>query len=176
MLVLRVPGTKVEDAVLKLGKPGTVQAQRIKIDDLTRQANVLQRQILALRTTIAKLEHKLASGTLSTEERLRLQYQLDEARRSLAQRTKAHTSTVREGTLATISLGLSTPQPAAAVPHRQGKLERTVRDAGAFLVRELAWILYALSVLAPIALLAFAALVAVRTGRRRSETRLLEQS
>src|SRR5580765_4587279 len=40
-LVLRVPVTKVEDAVLKLGKLGTVQAQRIKIEDLTRQANVL---------------------------------------------------------------------------------------------------------------------------------------
>ena len=85
-------------------------------------------------------------------------------------------STVREGTLSTISLTFSTPRPAAAVPHQQGRLDRTVRDAGTFLVRELAWILYALIVLAPIALLAAAAVLAVRTGRRRSETRLLEQS
>jgi hypothetical protein len=175
-LVLRVPVTKVEDAVLKLGKLGTVTAQRVRIEDLQRQANVLGRQILALQTTIAKLERKLASTTLTTEERLRLQYQLDAAKRTLAQKTKARTSTVREGTLATVSLALSTPQPAAAVPHRQGRLERTVRDAGGFLVRELAWIVYALIVLAPIALLAFAVIVAIRTGRRRSETRLLEQS
>ena len=174
-LVLRVPVTKVEDAVLKLEKLGVVQGQRIRIDDLTRQDTVLRRQILALQTTIAKLEQKLASGTLSTEERIRTQYQLDAAKRTLAQKTKAHTSTVREGTLATISLALSTPQPAAAVPHKQGKLERTIRDAGSFLVRELAWILYALIVLAPIALLAFAAIVAIRTGRRRSEARLLSQ-
>jgi hypothetical protein len=174
-LVLRVPVTKVEDAVLKLGKLGTVTAQRVRIEDLQRQANVLARQILALQTTIAKLEQKLASVTLTTEERLRLQYQLDAAKRALAQKTKARTSTVREGTLATISLAFSTPQPAAAVPHHQGRLERTVRDAGTFLLRELAWILYALIVLAPIALLAFAALVAIRTGRRRSEARLLSQ-
>jgi hypothetical protein len=61
------------------------------------------------------------------------------------------------------------------VPHAQGRLGRTAHDAGSFLVRELAWIVYALIVLAPIALLAFAAVVAIRTGRRRSEARLLSQ-
>jgi Domain of unknown function (DUF4349) len=175
-LVLRVPVTKVEDAVLKLGKLGEVTAQRIRIEDLQRQANVLQRQILTLRTTIANVEHKLAAGGLSTGERVQLQYQLEIAKRTLAQKTKARASTVRDGTLSTISLAFSTPQPAAAVPHHQGRLELTVRDAGSFLLRELAWILYALIVLAPIALLAFAATIAIRTGRRRSETRLLEQS
>src|SRR5690349_18764121 len=97
-LVLRVPVARVEDAVLKLEKLGIVQGQRIRIDDLTRQDNVLQRQILALQTTIAKLEQKLASGTLSTEERIRAQYELDAAKGALAQKTKAHTSAVREGT------------------------------------------------------------------------------
>jgi Domain of unknown function (DUF4349) len=174
-LVLRVPVTRVEDAVLKLGKLGEVKAQRVRIEDLTRQANVLRRQIAALQATIAKLEHKLAGGGLSPDERLRLQYQLDEAKRSLAQKTKSRASTVREGTLATVSLALSTPQATAAVPHRPGRLERTARDAGGFLVRELAWILYAAIVLAPIALLAAALVFGVRAGRRRSEERLLAQ-
>jgi hypothetical protein len=174
-LVLRVPVTKVEDAVLKLGKLGDVKAQRIRIEDLTRQANVLQRQILALKTTIVKLERKLASGSLTPEERLRVQYQLDEAKGALALKTKARAGTVREGTLSTVSLTLSTPQPAAAVPHHPGRLERTARDAGAFLVRELAWLLYAVIVLAPIALLAAALVFGVRAGRRRSEERLLAQ-
>jgi hypothetical protein len=61
------------------------------------------------------------------------------------------------------------------VPHHQGRLERTARNAGAFLVRELAWLVYALIVLAPIALLAAAAVFGVRAGRRRSEARLLGQ-
>jgi uncharacterized protein DUF4349 len=175
LLVLRVPVTKVEDAVLRLGKLGDVTASRFHIQDLQRQANVLQRQILALQTAIAKLEQKLASTSLSPADRLRLQYQLAETRRTLAQKTKTRAATVREGTLATVSLTFSTPQPAAAVPHHQGRLERTARDAGAFLVRELAWLLYALIVLAPIALLAGAAVFAVRSGRRRSEARLLGQ-
>jgi hypothetical protein len=174
-LVLRVPVTRVEDAVLRLGKLGEVQAQRVRIQDLTRQANVLRRQIVALQATIAKLERKLAAGGLSPNERLRLQYQLDEAKRTLAQKTKMRASTVREGTLATVSLAFSTPQATAVVPHHPGRLERTARDAGAFLVRELAWLLYAVIVLAPIALLAAALVFGVHTGRRRSEERLLAQ-
>jgi hypothetical protein len=172
-LVLRVPVTKVEDAVLRLGKLGDVTAQRVRIQDLQRHANVLQLDILKLRTRIAGLERKLA-GAVSPEERLRLQYQLDQARHSLAQKRKSLATTVREGTLATVSMTFVTPQPAAVVPHHQGRLGRTVSDAGAFLVRELAWLLYALIVVGPIALLAAAAVVAVRSARRRSDARLLE--
>ena len=129
-LVLRVPVARVEDAVLRLGKLGEVNAQRVRIQDLTRQANVLRRQIGALQATIAKLERKLAAGGLSPDERVRLQYQLDAAKRSVAQKTKARAGTVREGTLATVSLAFSTPQAAVVVPHHPGRLERTARDAG----------------------------------------------
>ncbi len=174
-LVLRVPVTKVEDAVLRLGKLGEVTAQRVRIQDLQRQANVLQRDILKLRTTIATLQRKLARSH-STEERLRLQYQLDQAKQSLAQKTKSRAATVREGTLATVSMTFFTPQPAAVTPHHQGRLDRTVSNAGEFLVRELSWLLYALIVVGPIALLAAAVVFAVRTGRRRSDARLLESA
>jgi hypothetical protein len=172
-LVLRIPVTKVEDAVLRLGKLGEVTAQRVRIQDLQRQANVLQRDILKLRTTIAGLERRLA-GSLSAEERLRLQYQLAQAKQTLAQKTKAQVSTVREGTLATVAMTFFTPQPAAAKPHREGRLGRTASNAGTFLVRELAWLLYALIVVGPIALLAAAAVLALRGARRRSDARLLE--
>jgi hypothetical protein len=175
-LVLRVPVTKVEDAVLRLGKLGDVTSQRVRIQDLQRQANVLQREILKLHATIAELQRKLASRSLSPDERLRLQYQLDEAKQELAQKTKARATTVREGTLATVSLAFFTPQPAAIVPHHQGRLERTARDAGAFLVRELAWLLYAVIVIAPIALIAAAAVAVARAVRRRSDARLLESA
>jgi hypothetical protein len=158
-LVLRVPVTKVEDAVLRLGKLGEVTAQRVRIQDLQRQANVIQREILKLRLTIAGLERKLASGSLSPEERLRLKYELDQTKSTLAQRTKARATTVREGTLATVSMTFVTPQPAVATPHHEGRLGRTARNAGEFLVRELAWLLYALIVVGPIALLAAAAII-----------------
>ena len=51
-----------------------------------------------------------------------------EAKRTLAQKTKARGATVRAGTLSAIALALSTPSPAAAVPHHRGRLERTARD------------------------------------------------
>jgi hypothetical protein len=172
-LVLRVPVTRVEDAVVRLGKLGAVTAQHVRIQDLQRQANVLEREILKLRATIAQFERKLA-GSLSPAERLRIQYRLDEARQALAQKMKTRASAVREGTLATVSMTFVTPQPAAAVPHHKGRLGRTVSGAGEFLVRELAWLLYALIVVGPIALLAAAGVVAVRAARRRSDTRLLE--
>ena len=169
-LVLRVPVTKVEEAVLRLGKLGDVTAQHVRIQDLQRQANVLQREILKLRTTIAALELKRANGPLSPQE----QYQLAEAKQSLAQKTTARASTVRERTLATVSMTFFVPQQAAAVPHDQGRLGRTASNAGEFLVRELAWLLYALIVVGPIALLAAAAVAGARAARRRSDARLLE--
>lgn len=174
-LVLRVPVTKVEDAVLRLGKLGHVTAQRVRIEDLQRQANVLLREILKLRTTIVVLERKLA-GSLSPEARIRLQYQLDAAKQTLAEKTKAQASTLRAGTLATVSMTFFTPQAAVAVPHHRGRLDRTVRDAGSFLVRELAWLLYALIVVGPIAVLAAVGVAVTRSARRRNEARLLETS
>jgi hypothetical protein len=169
-VVLRVPVTKVEEAVLRLGKLGAVTSQHVRIQDLQRQANVLEREILKLQTTIAALKRKAANGSLSPQE----QYQLAEAKQQLAQKTKARASTVREGTLATVSMTFFVPQKAAAVPHQQGRLGRTASNAGEFLVRELAWLLYALIVIGPIALLAAVAVLGTRTARRRSDARLLE--
>jgi hypothetical protein len=173
-LVLRVPVTRVEDAVLRLGQLGDVTAQHVQIQDLQRTANVLQRQIAVLQATIAGLQRKLADDSLSPAERLQLQYQLAEAKGSLAVKTKARATTVREGTLATVSMSFVVPKPAAVVPHKQGDIERTVRDAGRFFLLELAWLLYALVAVGPIALLAAAAVFGVRAARRRSDARLLE--
>lgn len=175
VLVLRVPVAKVEDAVMQLGKLGAVTAQHVRIQDLQRLATRQENAILKLRTTIAGLEQRLA-GSLPADQRVQLEYQLAQAKRSLAAQTSVHKGTLREGTLATISTTLFVAQPAAAKPHHEGRLGRTLHDAGSFLVRELAWLLYAVIVFGPIALLAAAVVLAVRTGRRRSDTRLLESA
>lgn len=175
VLVLRVPVAKVEDALVRLGKLGDVTAQHVRIQDLQRQANQQEGAILKLRVAIAKVEQRLA-GSLSADQRVQLEYQLAQAKQSLAAQTRAHKGTVREGTLATISTTLYVKQAAAVTPHHQGRLGRTLDDAGSFLIRELAWLLYAAIVFGPIALLAVAVLLAVRTGRRRSDTRLLESA
>jgi hypothetical protein len=173
-LVLRIPVTKVEDAVLRLGALGDVTAQRVRIEDLQRQANALERRIEFLGATIAKLERRLADPTLAPDDRLRLRYRLDDARRELAQKTKARAAVVRTGTLATVSLSLFTPQPATAVPHERGRLDAAAHDAGSFLVRELSWLVYFVVAAGPIALLAAVVVLALRSARRRGERRLLE--
>jgi hypothetical protein len=173
-LVLRVPVTKVQDAVLRLGRLGDVTAQRVRIQDLQQQFDAQQRELTRLRLSIARLERALKNPELPADQRLRLQLQLQDAKRSLALKTRAHGRTARDGRLATISVGFSAPVAAAAKPHHQGRLERSVRDAGGFLVAELSWILYALIVAAPIAVLVALALFGARAVRRGSNRRLLE--
>ena len=173
-LVLRVPVANVQDAVLRLGRLGDVTAQRVRIQDLQRQFDAQQRELTRLRLSIARLERALKNPELSAEQRLRLQLQLQEAQRSLALKTRAHGKTAREGRLATVSVGFFVPGAAAATPHHEGRLERSVRDAGGLLVAELAWLLYALIVAAPIAVLVALALIGARAARRGAERRLLE--
>jgi hypothetical protein len=174
-LVLRVPVSKVQDAVLRLGRLGDVTAQRVRIQDLQRQFDAQQRELTRLRLYIAGLERALTNPALPADQRLRLQLQLQDAKRSLTRKTRAHGRTEREGRLATVSVGFFAPGAAStAKPDHPGRLERAVRDAGGFLVAELSWILYALIVAAPIAVLVALALVGARAARRGSERRLLE--
>ena len=175
-LVLRVPVTKVEDAVLRLGKLGAVTSQHVRIQDLQRQANQQLQQILDLRTTIAKLEEQLQNPSLSAAERFRLEYALQQAKRSLTLKTTARAGTIREGTLATVSATFYVPQPKAAKAQHEGRIGRTLSSAGSFLVRELAWLLYALIVVGPIAVLAALGVLGARAGRRRADRRLLERA
>jgi Domain of unknown function (DUF4349) len=173
-LVLRVPVTKVQDAVLRLGRLGDVTAQRVRIQDLQQQFDAQQRELTRLRFSINGLERALKNPSLSANDRLVLQLRLQKAKQSLALKTRAHGRTAREGRLATISVGFAAPGAASAAPHHEGRLERSVRDAGGFLVAELSWILYALIVAAPIALLVALALFGARAVRRGSNRRLLE--
>jgi hypothetical protein len=173
-LVLRVPVTKVQDAVLRLGSLGDVTAQRVRIQDLQRQFDAQQRRLIKLRVDIAGLERSLKNPSLPADQRLRLELQLQEAKRQLALTTRAHSTTAREGRLATVSVGFFAPGVAAAKPHHDGRLERSARDAAGFLVAELSWLLYGLIVAAPIAVLVAFGVFGARALRRGSNRRLLE--
>jgi len=129
-----------------------------------------------LRVTVARLEQKLQSPSLSAEDRVRLQYELEQAKQALASTTSAHQKTQREGTLATISVAFSAKRAAVAAPAHKGRLGRTLGDAAGFLVAELAWLLYALIVVAPFALVAALVAYGVRAARRSSDRRLLEST
>jgi hypothetical protein len=173
-LVLKVPVAKVGDATRKLNAFGEVKAQRVRIEDLQRQANAQEKAIIGLTARIESLETAL-TGSISDAERARLRFQLERAKQQLAAITRGHQQTLREGRLATISVTYFAPGTAAAAkPDKPGRLERTVREAGDFLVREISWLLYALIVAAPIALLALAVVLGARAARRSSDRRLLE--
>ena len=173
-LVLKVPVAKVGDATRKLNAFGEVKAQRVRIEDLQRQANAQEKAIIGLTARIESLETAL-TGSISDAERARLRFQLERAKQQLVAITRGHQQTLREGRLATISVTYFAPGTAAAAkPDKPGRLERTVREAGDFLVREISWLLYALIVAAPIALLALAVVLGARAARRSSDRRLLE--
>jgi hypothetical protein len=84
---------------------------------------------------------------------------------------------VRRGRLATVTVSLTTPAAATTpVEHSEpGRVSRAVRDAGSVLANEVAWILYALVVLAPLAVLVAAAVAGVRFARRRGERLVLDR-
>jgi hypothetical protein len=172
-LILKIPVAKVGDATQKLAALGDVKAQRVRIDDLQRQANTQENAIIRLNARIESVEAAL-QGTISDAERARLQFQLEDAKRQLAAVMRAHQQTLRAGRLATVSVTYFARGTAAAKPDEPGRLERTVREAGDFLVRELSWLLYALIVAGPIALVALAIVLGARAIRRGSDRRLLE--
>ena len=176
-LVFKIPIDRVQQAIAKFSALGTIAAQNIQIADLQAQFNRLVKQIGALRVAIARVDDQLASTSLSNEDRVKL----EQRRARLAARLEAlRTSkarTAHTASLATVSLGLTTREAAAVVkPEHRGPLGRALHDAGHILAKEAAWALYALIVLAPIALIALAAFLLIRGARRLSDRRLLESS
>jgi Domain of unknown function (DUF4349) len=176
-LVFKIPVGQVQQAIAKFSQLGTIAAQNIQITDLQAQFNRLVKQIGAVRIAIAKVDDQLARTSLSNEERV----QLEQRRARLAARLEAlrtsRARTAHSAALATVSLGLTTKEAAAAVePEHRGPVGRALDDAGNILAKEAAWGLYALIVLAPIALIALAAFLVIRGARRLSDRRLLESS
>lgn len=175
-LVVRVPISKVQQAILRFSVLGTVVAQRIAIDDLQQQVNRREDSIAALRGTIAKLQEQLREPTLSDEERAILRGRLANAREELGRATSARDAILERGNLARISLTLTTRDAPNSPPDRPGYVERTLEDAVDVLGKVVAWGLYVLIVASPFLLVAAVALPLERRRRRRAEQRLLERA
>jgi hypothetical protein len=173
-LVLRVPTSKIQTAILRLSDLGTIVSQQITITDLQDRVNDQTDEIARLRRTIGRIERRL-DGQISEEERYRLELQLENARQSLRALTQRRETTVRGARLATINLALTTrekeEQPAAP-----GRIERAVDNAVFLLSNIAAGAIWFLIVAGPLLLLAGAALAGTRARRRRYDQRLLEQT
>jgi hypothetical protein len=175
-LVVRVPIDHVQQAIARFSDLGKIAAQNIRITDRQAQVDQLGKHIDSLRVRIAKVDDRLADPFLSNEERVQLELKRARLARALHTLSGRKTGIVRRAQLATVSLTLSTHAVAIAKPHHRGPLGRALDDAGTILSKEAAWGLYALIVLGPLAVLALAAFLLVRLGRRAADRRLLESS
>jgi hypothetical protein len=171
-LVLRVPIARVEDALMRLADLGTVIDRQLSIRDLERVVQQQRARILQLQLFIAKAVERL-KGSLPADVRLRLELQLEQARRDLSQATKANKGTLREASLSRIALTLTTQKAVGAAKPGPGRIERAARDAASFLAAAGAVVLFLLIVLSPLIVLAVGALWGTRAYRRREERRLL---
>jgi uncharacterized coiled-coil protein SlyX len=172
-LVLRVPVARVQEALIRLSALGTVLEQHVSIRDLNRVVAAQRQRILQLRVQIARISAALQQS-LPADVRLRLQFQLDEAKRSLARAQGANASTLREAAMSRISLSLTTQRAVGIVTkHHRGRIGRAVHGALGFLAGAGAVALVAGIVLSPVLLLAVLSLWLVRAYRRREEQRLL---
>src|SRR6266545_4698713 len=172
-LVLRVPVAHVEDALMRLSGLGTVVERHLSIRDLEQVVQQQRQRILQLKIFIARATEAL-KGSLPADVRLRLQLQLEEARRSLSRTTNANKATLREASMSRISLTFTTQKAVGATKTGgTGRVERAARDAASFLAAAGAVLLFLLIVLSPLILLAIAGFFGTRAYRRREERRLL---
>jgi len=172
-LVVRIPVSRVETALVRLSDLGTVLYRQVSIVDLEQALRAQQARIVRLKLFIARATEQL-QGDLPADVRIRLQLQLQEAQRALTRATRAHNATLDEAAFSRVTLTLTTQQTAAPVDKNgSGRWERAAREAGGFLAAAGAVMLFLLIVLSPVLVLIGAWVVAWRAYRRREERRLL---
>ncbi len=174
-LVLRVPVAHVTDAMVRLSALGTVLEQHVSIVDLENAVQQQRQRIRALRLQIVRITAALHQQPgLSADERLRLQFQLDDARRNLSNATGQNKATLREAALSRISLSLTTQSPIApAKKHHKGFFGRATSSAFDFLAGAGAIAVAGLIILSPLLVLGGLIFWGVRSYRRREAQRLL---
>jgi Domain of unknown function (DUF4349) len=173
-LVLRVPVGKVDTALVQLSGLGTVLDRHLSIVDLKQTLAEQQRQIRSLQFQIARLQQALRNPSLAPDLRLRLQFQLENARQKLSALRGTNKATLREAALSDLSLVLTTPRTAGSGSgHHDGRFGRAARDAGSFLLSAGAVALFVLIAVSPLLVLGAAWLYGSRAYRRREERRLL---
>jgi Domain of unknown function (DUF4349) len=172
-LTLRVPVSKVEQALMDFAALGTVIDRRLSIRDLELTVRQERAQITRLKLFIVRATEQL-KGELPADVRLRLQLQLDRARAELNRVTRSNRATLRDAALSEVALALTTQKAVGATKNDSpGRLERAAREAGSFLAAAGAVALFLLIVLSPLIVLSVAALWGMRAYRRREERRLL---
>jgi hypothetical protein len=171
-LTVRVPVAKVQEAIAGLSDLGRLVSQQVTIDDLQQNLDELTRREAVVRTQIARIRARLESETLDEETQAVLRARLQTLRTELVSIRGGLAATNAEARMSTIQLAVVTPGASGAVVP-PSRIDRTIDEA----LNVLAWqgvvALGLLIVLAPIALVGFAAWLGHRLYRRHEEERLL---
>lgn len=174
-LTLRVPVGKIDQAIARFSKLGTIRAQHVSIQDLQAAVNAQNRAILETRKSIASVQEKLADPNLTAARRIELQHQLAAAQNRLKALLGERGGTIREGRLATVSVGFTTAKRQAGA-HQPGRIGRAAHDAVTLLVKVAAGAVYVVILLGPLVVLGLMLFLIARAVRRRGEGRLLARA
>jgi Domain of unknown function (DUF4349) len=172
-LVLRVPIGSVQDAIVRFSALGEILDQHVSIQDVQPQLDRRFRAMQTLRDAIVKVQARLASPTLSADERGALENELVASRRQLLELQRVQARLQRQTSFATVSIALRSADKAVVVPHDAGRLGRALDRAGSILLDEAKVVVYVLIVGAPLFALLALVFGSLRVRRRRTEARLL---
>jgi Domain of unknown function (DUF4349) len=171
-ITFRVPVEKVQDAIAGLSGLGRIVSQQVTVEDRQESIDAFQRRSRSLRSQIALVNARLESESLDAETRARLEARLKNLRADLRGARVSLDVLRSEARMSTIQLAIVTPGALGAVAP-PSRIDRTVDEALNVLAWEGVIALALLIVLAPFALVAFAAWLGRRLYRRHEEERLL---
>jgi hypothetical protein len=171
-LTVRVPVDRVQEAIAGLSGLGRIVSQQVTIDDLQQNLDELTQRQASVLAQIARIRARLDSETLDAPTEAVLRTRLGILRGELRALRQGISSTQAEASMSTIQLAVVTPGAYGAVAPTS-RIDRTIDEALGVLAWEGVIALGLLIVLAPFALVAFAAWLGRRFYRRREEDRLL---
>ena len=171
-LTVRVPVSKVQEAIVGLSSLGRIVSQQVTIDDLQESLDRLERREASVRSQIARIVARLDSESMDAETRAVLENRVRTLRAELRTLRTGIASTNAEARMSTIQLTVVTPGAFGAVAP-PARLDRTIDEAVNVLAWEAVIVLAVLIVLAPLALVVITALLGRRLYRRHQEERLL---
>jgi len=161
-LRLKVPRSRIQEAMAKLGQLGTITDENVSTVDQTALLNTTDRAIARLQKQLAHLRTRPQSP--ENDRRIAAVVKRIEA----LQRGEA--TTRRNAHYATVNLHLETPVVTVVQKHEHGPLH----GVGVALTWLGIGAVYALAIGTPVALLLALVWIAVRVVRRRRENALLE--
>lgn len=172
-ITLRVPVDRVQDAIAGLSGLGRIVAQQVTVEDRQESIDAFQRRARSLQSQIALISARLATESLDAETRARLETRLKNLKADLRGARVSLDVLRSEARMSTIQLSVVTPGALGAVAPPPSRIDRAIDEALNILAWEGVIALALLIVLAPFALVAFAAWLGRRLYRRHEEERLL---